>query len=102
MGRNVAFSPRMVHDLLNSWSFVRFQSKHLLHEILELLREVSKTFRLVLTVGSPENIKSVCCDASVKWIDWLCCCERWMLGNHHEQDDGCSEDIDFLSLVRLV
>jgi len=63
---------------------------------------MSKTFWLVFAMGSPENVEPTSSYASVKWIRWLGCGERWMLGNHHKQDNGCGKNINLLARIRLI
>jgi hypothetical protein len=63
---------------------------------------MGETLRFVLAMSPPENIESISCDTSVEWIDRLCCCERWMLSDHHKQDDCSSKNINFLPIIRLV
>lgn len=89
----------MVHDVNNGWSVLWVELEHGLEEILKVVREESFLAWLVLGVDLPEDISSVGSQTLVEWVLWLSGGERWMLGDHDEQDDGSSEDIHRFSFV---
>ena len=50
----------------------------------------------------PEQVKSVGTDKFVVRIGWDGLCKWWVLGNHDEQDDTCSEQVNDWSMVGLA
>lgn len=68
--------------------------EHALDQVLEVITEEFKSVLLVLAMGLPEDVSSVSSDASVEWVRWLSSSEWWMLGNHDEQDNRSSEQIN--------
>jgi hypothetical protein len=79
-----ALHPGMSQDFRHGRSVGGLQLKHALDEVLELFTEVPLFAWLVLAMGSPEYVSSISCQASVEWIIWLSCGERWMLSNQNK------------------
>ena len=75
--------------------------EHALDQVLEVITEEFKSVLLVLAMGLPEDVSSVSSDASVEWIRWLSSSEWWMLGNHDEQDNRSSKQINRFSVIGL-
>ena len=69
-------------------------------QIFEFFREISRAVGLILGVSLPEEIGTVGTDQSVEGIGGLSSCEGWVLGEHNEKNDGCSEEINGGSDVR--
>lgn len=78
----------MSHHLFDCWSLLSIKLHHGLDEVFELLGEIVHGPLFVLAVGAPENVKSICGDATIEWVDWLSSREWRMLSNHNEKDDG--------------
>ena len=53
-------------------------------------------------MDSPEDIESLSSYAPVNLVIGLSCSERRVLSHHLKKNDSCGEDIDHLSVIRLV
>ena len=91
-GSSISLHPIVGHDFRHCRPVVGFQLKHALNKILERLGE--EPFVLIFGMTLPENIGSVCSEAFVEWITWGSRIERWMLGDHDEQNDGGCEQVN--------
>jgi hypothetical protein len=88
---SISLHPLVGHDFRHCRSVVLFQLEHALNEILERLGE--EACCLISGMTLPENVGSVCSEAFVEWITWGSRVERWMLGDHDEQNDGGCEQV---------
>ena len=86
--------PRVFEDIshLRAGGWVELQEAS--DQIFEFFREISRTVGLILGVSLPEEIGTVGTDQSVEGIGRLSSCEGWVLGEHNEKNDGCSEEIN--------
>jgi len=91
-GSNFSVHPLVSHNFRHRRPVVGFQLEHTLNEILERLGEES--CGLISGVTLPENISSVCSEAFIEWILRGSRTERWMFGNHDEENDGGCEQVN--------
>ena len=50
-------------------------------------------------MSAPEDISSVSSNTFIEWVSAFGLTEWWVLGDHDEEDHGCGEEVNLLSLV---
>ena len=93
-GRDRAFHPRVVEDLVESVSLARLVLHHADEEVLELVREIGN-----LLVDLPEEARLLGGDQVEARIGRVSLFERLASRDEHEEDDARSEQVSFLAVI---
>ncbi len=90
----------MTNDISKTRSRVRVELKHIGNQVLELFREESRRF--VVLMLFPEEVSSVSDKQLVVWVLHVSLVEWGMSSKQDEQNDAKCEQVDHVALVVLL